>query len=128
MSRTDRDGIHADYLDLDVSIDDYGYFNSKLFDKRHDFKFKVINFPCLTYSNIPTMPSYGIYLSQLLRVCRICTNINDFYEAMDKITKEFLNKGFSKGLLAKQFKKFIEFYEVEWCKFGVLPELPSSIK
>ena len=33
LSRTDRDGIHADYLDLDVSIDNSGYFTSKLFDK-----------------------------------------------------------------------------------------------
>ena len=128
LSRTDNLGIQADYLDLDISISDKGFFNCKLFDKRDAFKFKVINYPCLRYSNIPVQPAYGIYLSQLIRVCRICLNISDFYVSVCKITKDFLSKGFNKDILFKYFMKFIVQYELEWCKFGVLPQPPTIFK
>ena len=73
LSCTDNVGIQANYLDLNISIENK-YFSSKLYnDKRNDFKFDVTNFPCIKYSNIPSKPSFGIYLSQLIRVCRICT-------------------------------------------------------
>ena len=128
LSRTDKDGIQADYLDLDISISTNGFFNCNLFDKRDDFKFKVINYPCLNFSNIPVQPAYGIYLSQLLRICRICSDINNFYIAISKITKEFLLKGFNKCILFKYFVKFVCQYELEWCKFGVLPQPPTILK
>ena len=128
LSRTDKAGIQAEYLDLDISISNEGFFKSKLFDKRDDFNFKVINYPCLNFSNIPVQPAYGIYLSQLLRICRICTDINDFYVSISKITKEFLSKGFNKYILYKYFVKFIDQYELEWCKFGVLPQPPTIFK
>ena len=81
----------------------------------------------MTYSNIPTMSSYGIYLSQLIRVCRICTEYSDFCTAVLKITKEFLNKGFDKVILSRFFRKFITNYELEWSKFGVELEMPTYL-
>ena len=91
LSRTDSNGVQTDYLDLDIDFDFLGFYNIRLFDKRDGFNFKVINYPCLTYSNVPTSQSYGIYLSQLLRVSRICTCINDFYSAVIKVTNEAMN-------------------------------------
>ena len=85
-------------------------------------------YPCLSFSNIPVQPAYGIYLSQLLRICRICSDINNFYIAISKITKEFLLKGFNKCILFKYFVKFVCQYELEWCKFGVLPQPPTVLK
>ena len=127
LSRTDSNGVQAEYLDLDIDFGFLGFYNIKLFDKRDGFNFKVINYPCLTYSNVPTSQSYGIYLSQLLRISRICTCINDFYSAVIKVTNEFLNKGFHKDVLCNYYNKFINLYEIEWCKFGVLPELPICL-
>ena len=126
LSCTDNVGIQANYLDLNISIENK-YFRSKLYDKRNDFKFDVINFPCIKYSNIPSKPAFGIYLSQLIRVCRICTNAYDFEIAMQKITLEFVNKSFYKANLFKIYMRFIENYEKEWCKFGVLPEVPACL-
>ena len=34
--------------------------------------FPIVNFPFLD-SDIPLAPSYGVYISQLVRFCRICT-------------------------------------------------------
>jgi hypothetical protein len=37
----------------------------KVYDKRNDFNFKIINFPNMC-SNKPTSPAYGVYISQLI--------------------------------------------------------------
>ena len=77
LSRTDNEAKSAEYLDMNVDTKG-AFFKSKLFDKRENFSFKVINFPCMKYSNIPATPSYGIFLSQLMRISRISTKLEDF--------------------------------------------------
>ena len=56
----------ADYLDLTFIIDSGGKLSTRLYDKRDDFDFHIVNFPFLS-SNIPSGPSYGVYISQLIR-------------------------------------------------------------
>ena len=50
---------------------------TKLYDKRDDFNFHIVNFPFLS-SDIPSGPSYGVYISQLIRHARCCTCYDDF--------------------------------------------------
>ena len=38
----------------------------KLYDKRDDFNFPIVNFTFI-YSNIPAAPAYGVYISQWIR-------------------------------------------------------------
>ena len=52
----------ADYLDLTFVIDSGGKLSTSLNDKRDDFDFHIVNFPFLS-SNIPSGPSYGVYIS-----------------------------------------------------------------
>ena len=56
----------ADYLDLTFIIHSEGKLSTRLYDKRDDFEFHIVNFPFL-FSNIPSGPSYGVYISQLIR-------------------------------------------------------------
>ena len=60
----------ASYLDLYLYIDNYGRLTSNLYDKHDDFDFPIVNFPFLS-SIIPTSPAYGVYISQLIRYCRV---------------------------------------------------------
>ena len=46
-----------------------GRLNTKIYDKRDDFNFPIVNFPFLC-SNIPAAPAYGVYVSQLIRYSR----------------------------------------------------------
>jgi len=39
-------------------------FHIRVYDKREDFDFRIVNFP-FTDSNIPATPAYGVYVSQL---------------------------------------------------------------
>ena len=67
----------ADYLDLTFIIDSGGKLSTRLYDKRDDFDFHIVNFPFL-FSNIPSGPSYGVYISQLIRYARCCSHYDDF--------------------------------------------------
>ena len=44
----------------------YLKLSTRLYDKRDDFDFHIVYFPYLS-SNIPSGPSYGMYISELIR-------------------------------------------------------------
>ena len=66
----------APFLDLNLSITN-GIVSSKIYDKQDDFNFEIVNFPFLD-GDVPRSPSYGVYISQLIRFARVCSNIDDF--------------------------------------------------
>ena len=42
-----------------------------------DFNFEIVNFPFLD-GDVSCSPSYGVYISQLIRFARVCSNGDDF--------------------------------------------------
>ena len=50
---------------------------TKIYDKRDDFDFDVVNFPFLD-GYVPRSASYGGYISQLLRYARVSSHVDDF--------------------------------------------------
>ena len=54
------------HLDLHLEIDGKGKLLTKLYDKRDDFSFRIVNFPFIC-GNIPSAPAYGEFISQLIR-------------------------------------------------------------
>ena len=46
------------YIDLSLSVTD-GPLSTKLYNRRDDFDFRIVNFPYI-YSNIPEPPTYGV--------------------------------------------------------------------
>ena len=66
----------AHFLDLNLSIKN-GIVSSKIYDKQDDFNFEKVNFPFLD-GDIPRSPSYGVYISKLIRIARVCSNVDDF--------------------------------------------------
>ena len=61
----------SDYLDLTFIKDSGGKLSTRLYDKRNGFDFHLVNFPFLS-SKIPSGPSYGVYISQLIRSALCC--------------------------------------------------------
>ena len=47
--------------------------SSKIYDKWDDFNFEKVNFQFLD-GDAPRSPSYGIYISQLIRFARVSSN------------------------------------------------------
>ena len=87
-------------------------------DKRDSFKFHIVNFPHLD-SNIPTKPAYGVYISQLVRIGRICDRYEDFAGRHHKLTSRLLKQGFKYDHLCSTFKKFSDKYKDIFGKFKV---------
>ena len=56
----------ASFLDLHLSISD-GFVKTKIYDKRDDFNFDIVNFPFVD-GDVPRSASYGVYISQLIRL------------------------------------------------------------
>ena len=46
------------------------------YDKHDDFDFEIPNFPFLD-GDVPRHPSYGVYISQLIRFARVCSHVDD---------------------------------------------------
>ena len=68
LNKANSSDAEAPFLDLHLSISN-GFVSSKSYDKRDDFDFDInhiINFPFLD-GDVPRRPSYGIYISQLIR-------------------------------------------------------------
>ena len=76
----------ADYLDLTFIIDSGGKLSTRLYDKRDDFDFHIVNFPFLS-SNIPSGPSYGVYISQLIR--RLEKSFKKFYGRYQDLIEKY---------------------------------------
>ena len=100
----------ADYLDLTFIIDSGGKLSTRLYDKRDDFDFHIVNFPFLS-SNIPSGPSYGVYISQLIRYARCCSHYDDFRYRHKCLVDRLLSQGYKALRLEKSFKKFCGRYQ-----------------
>ena len=83
LMNTNVTNNHCNYLDLSIVLQN-GKFKYTLFDKRNDFNFEVINYPFLS-GNIPKIPSYGVYVSQLIRFCYVsCESISNIVIDLNK--------------------------------------------
>ena len=76
LNKANSSDTETPFLDLNLSITN-GIVSSKIYDKRDDFSFEIVNFPFLD-GDVPRSPSYGVYISQLIRFARVCSNVDDF--------------------------------------------------
>ena len=68
LNRASSSDTEAPFLDLNLCISN-GTFSTKIYDKRNDFDFDIVNFPFLD-GDVPRRTSYGVYISQLIRFAR----------------------------------------------------------
>ena len=56
--------------------------------------------------DVPPSPSYGVYISQLIRFARVCFNVDDFKNRNLFLTAKLLKQGYSFHKIRKAFSKF----------------------
>jgi hypothetical protein len=93
-------------LDPHLEIDSEGRLRTKIYDKRDDLNFSIVNFPIIC-SNIPAAPAYGVYISRMIRYTRACGSYQDFLDRGLLLTRKLLNQGF---LLVKLKSSLRNFY------------------
>ena len=75
IKETSETAFFSSYLDLYLHIDN-GKLTFRLYNKRDNFNFSLLNFPFLS-SNIPSTPAYDVNVSQLIRYARACSEYQD---------------------------------------------------
>ena len=96
---------NVNYLDLNITSDNFSNLYFSIYDKRDDFDFEIINFPYLD-SCIPRKPALGIFLSQLIRYARICSFFEDFCKRTLTLSKRLQNQGYKFVELRKLIVRF----------------------
>ena len=92
LKRTTESATLLSYLDMTVYIN-HDRFSTTLYDKRDSFNFDIVNFPHMS-SNIPSKPAYGVYISQLIRIGRICEDFSAYAKRHYKLTSRLIKQGF----------------------------------
>ena len=104
LNRANSSDTDAPFLYLNLCISN-GTVSTKIYDKRDDFDFDIVNFSFLD-GDVPRRTSYGIYLSQLIRFARASSNLNDFNYRNKVLTAKLLRQGYRYFKLRKAFSKF----------------------
>ena len=94
----------APFLDLNLSITN-GMVSTKIYDKRDDFNFEIVNFPFLD-SDVSRSPSYSVYISQLDGFATVCSKSDNFNNRNLFLTAKLLKQGYSYHKIRKAFSKF----------------------
>ena len=110
VEKTNQSDNLASYLDLIFTIEKDGKLSTKLYDKRDDFDFHIVNFPFLS-SNIPSGPSYGVYISQLIRYGRCCSYYDHFRHRHKVLVERLVSQGYQYERLRNSFKRLYSRYQ-----------------
>ena len=125
LNKANVSDAKASFLDLHLSISD-GFVKTKIYDKRDDFDFDIVNFPFLdgdvprstSYGvyisqlipfldgDVPRSTSYGVYISKLIRFARVSSHADDFNTRIKVLTAKLLRQGYRYHKIRKAFSKF----------------------
>ena len=104
LNKVNTSDTKAAFLDLHLSISN-DIVSTKIYDKRDDIDFKIVNFPFLD-GDVPRSTSYGVYISQLIRFARASGHIADFNTCNKLLIQKLLKQGYGYHKLCKTFPKF----------------------
>ena len=82
-----------------------GVVSAKIYDKGDDFNIEIVNFQFLD-GEVSCSPSYGVYISQLIRFARVRSSVDDFKNRNLFLTAKLLKQGYRFHNIRKAFSKF----------------------
>ena len=92
--------------------------STKIYDKRYDFDFEIVNFPFLD-GDVPCSTSYGVYISKLIRFAGASSYITESDTRNKLLTQKLLKQGYQYHKHCKTFSKFYRRYYDLTSKFQV---------
>ena len=123
LNKANASDTEAAFLDLHLSISN-GIVSTKIYDKRDDFDFEIVNFPFLD-GDVPRSTSYGVYISQLIRFARASSYVTDFNTRNKLLTRDLvykLKKIVGSNNFSAQFIKIISYYKKIGYNINVLQQ------
>ena len=86
LNKANTSDTEATFLGVHLSTSN-DIVSAKIYDKRDDFDFEIVNFPFLD-GDVPRSTSYGVYISQLIRFARASSHVTDFNTRNKLLTSE----------------------------------------
>ena len=117
LNKAKTSNTEAPILDLHLSISNR-FVSSKIYDKRDDFDFDIVNFPFLD-GDVPSSTSYGVYISQLIRFARVSIYVAEFNARNKSLTAKLFQQGYRYHKLRKTVSKYYHRYYELVSKFNV---------
>ena len=108
LNKANASDTETAFLDLHFSISNHIVL-TKMYDKRDDFDFEIVNFPFLD-GDVPRSTSYGVYISQLIHFARTSSHVSDFNTRNKLLTQKLLQQGYRYHKIRKTFSKFYRRY------------------
>ena len=99
----ENSGDTINFLDLSLTNNN-GHIDVKLYDKRDNFPFSIVRL-LFASSNIPSRVFYKCMGTEILRIGRVCSNVENFIQAgkdLDREGEETMSKNSAAG---KNFEK-----------------------
>jgi hypothetical protein len=100
----------ADVLDITISVGQ-NRFTTKLYDKRRDFAFKTVSFPCV-HGNLSKNMCYNTATAQIHRYGEICSQHEDFIFNCAQLLNFLTERGYKKPELKDCFFKSCSKYKL----------------
>ena len=104
LNRANSSDTETPFLNLNLCTSN-GTLSTKIYDKRDDFNFDIVNCPFLD-GDVHRRTSYGVYISQLIRFARASSNLSDFNCRNKDLTAKLLRQDYRYFKLRKAFLKF----------------------
>ena len=101
LNKANTSHTKAAFLDLHLSISN-DIFSTKIYDKRDDFDFEIVNFPFLN-GDVSRSTSHGVYISQLIRFDRASSYVTGFKTRNKLLTQKLLKQDYGYHKLRKTF-------------------------
>ena len=106
LNKANTSDTEAAFLDLHLSISN-DIVSTKIYDKRDDFDFEIVNFPFLD-GDVLCSTSYGVNISQLISFARASSIVADFNTCNKLLTQKLLKQGYRYHKLHNYFQNFTD--------------------
>ena len=108
LNKANASDTEALFFDLHLPISD-GFVKIKIYDKRDDFDFDIVNLPFLD-GDVPRSTYYGVYISQLIRFARVPSHADDSNAGNKVLTAKLLRQGYRYHKILKAFSNLYRWH------------------
>ena len=118
INRENKSNNKASFLDVEIEVIDKKFI-TRLYDKRKDFNFDIVNFPFLC-GNVPKKQSYGVFVSQIIRFSRVCMKYQCFVDECRVLVRKLLKQGYKKIIMKTYCDKLSGIYQKVYNKDSIV--------
>ena len=105
LNRANSSDTEAPFLDLNLCISN-GTVSTKIYDKRDDFDFDIVNFPFLD-GDVPRRTSYGVNISQLICSPELLQILMTLTTVIKPLLQNYLGRAIFILNFVRRFRNFI---------------------